>query len=227
MDKISKSSVITPLILIIFYAAFTIFLRSVFPTGQALVDQLASIYGRFGYEIIILGSLMEALVLVNLFTPGVVAVGLGAIFAKSGQLDLTLAIIFAVLGSLVGFMLDFILGRFGLATLIDRMGYGGVVAQTKSRLERFSLKTFSFAFMHPNLGALVSLSAGILRMDFKKFFLLSLLSTLVWYILWGLLIFALGDAFLVVLTKYTFILFILVGAIWILVTLYGQTKKIE
>lgn len=224
MDKISKSSVTTPLILIIIYIALTILLKSLFPTGQALVDQLTSIYGRFGYEIIILGSLMEALVLVNMFTPGVVAVGLGVIFAKSGQLDLTLAIILAVLGSLVGFMVDFLLGRFGFAKILERVGYGKIVDEAKSKLEGFNFRTFSLAFMHPNLGALVSLAAGILRMDFKKFFLLSLLSTLVWYILWGVLIFVLGEAFLVVLTKYTYILFILVGAIWLLMTVYGRSK---
>lgn len=225
MVKITKSSVIIPFILIIFYIAFTILLRTIFPSGQALVHQLASIYGKFGYEIIILGSLMEALVLVNFFTPGVAAVGLGVIFAKSGELDLTLVIIFAVLGSLVGFMLDFLLGRFGLGELIDRMGYGGIFNETKLKLEKFSLKTFSLAFMHPNLGALVSLAAGALRMDFRKFFLLAFLSTLSWYILWGLLIFALGQVFLIILTRYIFTIFILIGAIWLLVTIYGQTKE--
>lgn len=214
-----------PLILISFYVTLTVILRTIFPTGQALVDQLASIYGRFGYEIIILGSLMEALILVNFFTPGVAAIGLGAIFAKSGELDLTLAIIFAVLGSLVGYMLDFLLGRFGFGELVDRMGYGGIVKKTKLKLERFSLKTFSLGFMHPNLGALVSLAAGTLRMDFRRFFLLAFLSTLVWYILWGLLIFALGQIFLTILTKYIFIIFILVGATWLLMTIYGSTKE--
>lgn len=225
MAKFKNISLIIPIILIIIYIIFTVILRMIFPTSQALVDQLASIYGRFGYEIIILGSLMEALILVNFFTPGVAAVGLGAIFAKSGQLDLTLAIVFAVLGSLVGYMLDFLLGRFGFGELVDRMGYGGIVKKTKLKLERFSFKTFSLAFMHPNLGALVSLASGTLRMDFRRFFLLAFLSTLVWYILWGLLIFALGHVFLTILTKYIFIIFILVGAVWLLFTIYEQIKK--
>lgn len=225
MAKISTSSIITPLILLTLYIIFTIILRIIFPTGQALVDQLASIYGRFGYEIVILGSFLEALVLVNFFTPGVAAVGLGVIFAKSGQLDLTLAIIFAVLGSIVGYMLDFLLGRFGLGELINRLGYRGAVENAKNKLLKFSLRTFSLAFMHPNLGALVSLAAGILRMDFRRFFLLALLSTLMWYILWGLLIFAVGQIFLTILTKYVFTIFMLIGAAWLLVTIYGQTKE--
>lgn len=225
MVKIRQRSVLIPFVLISTYVVFTFFLRSIFPSGQALVEQLTSIYGRFGYEIVTLGSLMEALVLVNLFTPGVVAVGLGAIFSRSGQLDLTLVIIFAVLGSLVGYMLDFLLGRFGFRELVDRMGYGQIIDETKHKIERFGFQTFSLGFMHPNLGALIALTAGTLRMDFKKFFLLSFLSTLVWYILWGLFIFALGQIFLTILTRYIFIIFILVGAAWLLMTIYGQTRK--
>lgn len=225
MKKFKIISIVIPVILITFYITFTIILRTLFPTGQALVHQLSSIYGRFGYEIIIAGSLLEALVLVNFFTPGVAAVGLGVIFAKTGELDLILVIIFAVLGSLVGYMLDFLLGRFGFGELITRLGYKEAVEVAKIKLLKFNLRTFSLGYMHPNLGALVSLTAGILRMDFRKFFLLAFLSTLVWYILWGLLIFALGQIFLTILTRYIFIIFILVGAIWLLMTLYGQVKE--
>ena len=225
MVRIHHRSVLIPFVLISIYLVFTFVLRSIFPSGQALVEQLASIYGRFGYEIVTLGSLMEALVLVNFFTGGVAGVGLGAIFARSGQLDLTLVIIFAVLGSLVGYMLDFLLGRFGFRELVDRMGYGKVIDETKHRIEKFGFQTFSLGFMHPNLGALIALTAGTLRMDFKKFFLLSFLSTLVWYILWGLLIFAMGNIFLTVLTRYTFMIFLLVGAIWLLFSIYGSKKS--
>lgn len=225
MAKLTKSSYLTPIIFIALYIMTAVILRIIFPTGQALVDQLASIYGRFGYEIIILGSFLEALVLVNFFTPGVAAVGLGAIFAKSGELDLSLAIIFAVLGSIVGYMLDFLLGRFGFGELINRLGYKGTLEDAKSKLLRFSVRTIGLAFMHPNVGALVSLAAGILRMDFRRFFLLALLSTLVWYILWGILIYSLGQIFLTILTKYISIIFILVGAAWLLMTIYGQTKE--
>lgn len=224
MAKISKTSIITPIILLAVYIIFTFILRSFFPSGKALIDHLASIYGRFGYEIVIVGSLLEALILINLFTPGVAAVGLGVIFAKAGELDLTLVILGAVAGALVGFILDFLLGRFGLGDLLGRMGYIDAIQKTKSQIEKSDLKTFSLGFIHPNIGAIISLVAGTLNLDFKKFFLLTLLSTLVWYILWALLIFALGKIFLTILTQYVFILMILVAAIWLLGTLYSAKK---
>lgn len=225
MVKLNKTSIIAPLTLIALYITVLIFLRSNFPTGQALIDYFAAVYGRFGYEIVIIGSFLEALIVVNFFIPGVAAVGLGVIFAKAGELDITLAIILAVTGALIGYSLDFILGRFGFGELLERMGYTEALEKTKSEIEKSNLKAFSLGFIHPNIGALVSLSAGTLKLDFKVFFLLAALSTIVWYIIWGLLIFALGQVFLTILTRYVFILFLLVGTSWLLLNIYGNRKK--
>lgn len=225
MAKSFKPSLLTPAILVLGYVAVSIILRSVFPSGKSLIDHLSSIYGKFGYEIVIVGSFLEALILINLFTPGVAAIGLGVIFAKAGRLDLTLVIISAVLGAVTGFSVDFWLGRLGLGEILDRLGYRNQVARWEAGIEKSGLKTFILGFIHPDIGAFLSVTAGILEMDFKQFFSLALLSTLVWYIIWSLAIFALGRIFLAILSRYVFILLLLAGAIWILSTLYGSLKK--
>lgn len=211
-------------ILIIFYLITLLILRSVFPTGQALVDYLALIYGRFGYEIVAIGAALEALVLINFFTPGILAVAMGAIFAKTGELDLTLAILSAAAGTLSGYMVDYLLGKFGFANLLTKKGYHQL-EQAKNRIEKLDLKTISLGFIHPNIGAFVSLAAGALKMNFKSFFILAALSTLIWYSLWGLLIFALGDVFLNIFGKYGVMLLVLVSSIWILIIIFGHRKK--
>lgn len=213
-----------PAILIIIYVVLILLLRSIFPSGKELVDFLETLYGRFGYEIITIGSFLESLILINFFVPGVLAVGFGVIFAKVGELDLTFVILAASSGAILGYILDFLLGRFGFGQLFERMGYKKTIDKTSGKIEKFDWKTFNLGFIHPNIGALVSLTAGTLKMNFKRFFILALLSTLVWYILWGLLIFALGKVFLTIFTKYVFLLFMLVGAIWILGILFGKSK---
>ncbi|MEK7617041.1 MAG: VTT domain-containing protein [Patescibacteria group bacterium] len=214
-----------PVILIILYVGFVLLLRSIFPSGKELVDFLETLYGRFGYEIISIGSFFEALAFINFFVPGVLAVGFGVIFAKVGDLDLTFVILAATSGAILGYMLDFVLGRFGFGQLLEKMGYKKMVDVAKLKIEKFDWKTFSLGFIHPNIGAMVALAAGALKIDFRKFFVLASLSTLVWYILWGLLIFALGKIFLTIFSRYVFILFMLVGAIWILGIVYGRNKR--
>lgn len=219
-------TLIPQVILIGFYIGILVLTRKFFPTSQELVSQVSSFYGSFGYEIIFLASAIEALFIVNLFAPGAVAVGLGAVFARSGQLDLTVGIILAVAGAMLGYILDYLIGFLGFSRLVEGLGFARYTDQAKSQLQASSFKSFSLGFIHPNIGAVVSVAAGILKMNFVRFILLSSLSTLTWYSLWGILGFALGEIFLTLLTKYAFIIMLLIASIWILTYLYGRwTKK--
>ncbi len=149
-----------------------------------------------------------------------------AIFAKAGQVDLTLGILFACLGFLAGFMIDYLLGYFGFAQVIDKFGYSSGLQKAKNSLENKNrLRSFALGFIHPDIGSFVALAAGTIRMNFFNFFLLCTLSTMAWMSLWGLLIYAFGQVFLTILTKYTSILLIIVLSIWILINFVGERKK--
>lgn len=224
LREICQNMGVIPTFLILSYLIFIFLLRNQFPSGEHLVNALSSAYGNFGYEIVAIGSMLEALILINFFTPGVLAVALGAVFAKSG-VDLSLAIISGVGGAVVGYTLDFALGRFGFARLLEKTDFKKFIESAKSKAETFDWKAQILGFIHPNIGGPLAFAAGILRWDFKKFIGLAALSTLIWYILWGLLIFALGDVFLTIFTKYVFLLFMLVGAVWILAILYGTAGR--
>lgn len=219
-------TLIPPVTLISIYIGTLLLTRKFFPTSAELVSQVATFYGSFGYEIIFLASMIEALFIVNLFAPGAVAVGLGAVFARSGQLDLTVGIILAVAGAMLGYILDYLIGFFGFSKVVEGLGFREYTRRATIELKASYFKSFSLGFIHPNIGAVVSTAAGILKMNFLRFILLAALSTLIWYSLWGILGFALGEVFLTLLTKYAFIIMLLVASIWILTYLYGKwTKK--
>lgn len=225
MTKSNKTSVITSIILIAVYVIFFIILKTSFPSGQELVKHFANVYSKYGYEIVFIGSLLESLIVINLFVPGILAVGLGIIFTRTGQLELDITILVAVIGALISYALDFVLGRFGFGEIVEKIGYGEAIRKAEGQIEKYGLRSFSLGFIHPDIGSFVSLAAGIVKVPFKKFIILATLATCAWYILWGLLIFALGKIFLTILTKYAFILFILVLVIWLLIFVYGKTKE--
>ena len=220
-----STELIVPAVLIAFYISFLILLRGTIPSSGELIDHLGSLYERFGYEVIFIGAMLEALVLVNLFVPGSVAVAFGAIFARSGQVDLTYAVLAAAMGAIFGFIIDFIVGYFGFGTLVQRSGYGNFIEKAKNQIKKYGVKTFILGFIHPNIGSFVALSAGILKLPFLTFLVLTFLSTLAWVSLWGLLVFALGEVFLIILTKYIWVLVLLVLSVWILSILYGKSKR--
>lgn len=216
-------SLILPIAVISLYLAFLIIVRESLPSSKDLVSYLSSIYGRYGYEIVFLGSLLEAVVLVNFFVPGAAAMGLGAVFARSGQLDLTVAILTATGGAIIGYTLDFALGFWGFSALLEKTAFGKDISKLRQNLERSRLRTLSLSFIHPNIGSFGSLAAGTLKMHFVKFLPLSAFSTVFWYSLWGILVFVLGEIFLIVLTRYAFVLILLAVSFWILRVLF--TKK--
>lgn len=220
-----STELIVPVFLIGLYISFLILLKGTIPSSEELIGRLASLYERFGYEVIFIGAVLEALILVNLFVPGSVAVAFGAIFARSGQVDLTYAVIAAALGAIFGFLADFAIGYFGFGVLIKRFGYGTFIEKAKNQIRKYGVKTFILGFIHPNIGSFVALAGGALKMNFLTFFVLSSLSTLAWVSFWGILVFALGEVFLIILTKYIWVLILLVLSVWVLSSLYSRQSS--
>ncbi len=221
-----SASLLAPLIFIGVYITFLLALRGSVPTSGELVEHLTRLYERFGYEIIILGAFLESLVIVNLFIPGASAVALGAVFARSGQIDLNLAVLAASFGSILGYLVNYTLGKFGFGMIFRVFGYASILNKVKNQIENGAVKTFGLSFIHPNIGSVVALAAGAIKMKFKNFFILSSLSTLVWFSFWGIMVFALGDVFLIILTKYMWVVVLLILSIWLLVSLYGNSRKV-
>lgn len=215
---------IAPITLIILYIALLVFLKGAIPSPEELLSHAASLYERYGYEVIFLGAMLEALVLVNLITPGILVVTLGAIFARLGQVDLIYCIVAASFGAMSGYLTDYLLGFIGFSQFMAKFGQEKILEKVKAELERSEVRSFGLGFVHPNLGAFLSLAAGTLRMNFLMFVLLALLSTIFWISFWGLLVYALGDVFIKILTKYFFVVVIMVLSAWILVAIHSRRR---
>ncbi|QQG43028.1 MAG: VTT domain-containing protein [Candidatus Daviesbacteria bacterium] len=226
LKNIFSLSLLLPVLLIIFYI-FALFLFQGSPLSpQEIVNHFAQIYDRYGYELIFTGAFLEGLVIVNFFIPGVTIVILGVVFAKAGQVDLTLAILFASLGFLAGFIIDYLMGYFGFAQAINKFGISPALQKAKTHLEKKDrLRSFALAFIHPDIGSFVALAAGTIKMNFFHFFWLCTLSTVAWMSIWGLLVYAFGQVFLTVLTRYTVILLIIVLSVWLLINFVGEKRK--
>lgn len=220
-----SSALITPLILISIYVVILFLIKGTALTPEQIITHFASLYARYGYEIIFLGALLEALVVINFFVPGVTIVVLGAVFARSGQVHLTYGILSAIAGATLGFIIDFFLGYFGFYHIINKLGYASALTKAKKQLERSSVRTFALGFIHPNIGSFVSTAAGITRMNFGNFFVLTICSTTAWLSFWGMLVFAFGRVFLAILTKYTVLLALFVLSVWVLLAIYQKSQE--
>lgn len=219
------TSLIAPVILILLYLILLAIFKGANLSPRDIIAHATSIYSRYGYEIIFFGAFMEALVVINFFVPGVTLVVLGAVFARTGGIDLTWAVLSATTGAILGYIIDFFLGYFGFGQLLSKFKITAALTKAKSEVEKSPVKSFGLGFIHPDLGSFVALAAGTIKMNFINFLTLTFFSSLVWTSLWGLLVFAFGRIFLVVLTRYTTLLVILVVSIWTLWTMYENRGK--
>lgn len=209
IKTILSSDLALPILLLITYIIFLIIVRGVVPSGDELVLTFASLYQRYGYEIIFFSALLESLVVVNFFVPGQIGMALGIIFSRTGQTQLPLVVLFVTLGSFLGYMTDFILGYFGFADIFDRLGWGHLIKKGKKQLVKFGKRGLILSFIHITIGAFSSLSAGAIKMNWLTFSTIALFSTLFWVSIWSIIIYNLGEIVLLVFRRYTLLVILL------------------
>lgn len=217
---IIKNDLVLPITLLATYIVFLIIARGVVPTSEELIDLFGDLYSRYGYEIIFISALLEGLVLVNLFVPGMLALALGAVFARTGQTDLTLVILTASLGIVLGYTIDFLMGYFGFGDTLKKLGYEGFLNASRDKLKRFGNRGLIIGFFHTNVGSFLAFAAGTMRLGFLNFLIVAIAATLIWATVWGIAAFYFGEIFLNIIKRYSFLLVLGVIASFILASFW-------
>ncbi|MDO8429557.1 MAG: DedA family protein [Candidatus Daviesbacteria bacterium] len=223
--KILKSDTLIPIILIITYLIFVIVARGTLPPPEELLKTFARFYEQYGYEIIFVSALLESLILINLLVPGTVALGMGAVFASTGQVELTLVILTAFAGAILGYAIDYLLGYLGIGEILDKVGQRQILVLAKKQLKVLGTRGLILGFISPNVGAYLSLAAGALKLSLKEFLPIALISSLVWLTLWGLLFYFVGEAILTIVIKYWLGVFVVVFGGMILVKFWNRQES--
>lgn len=207
--KIILGTDLLPVALLFSYLILVFILKGVMPSGEEIINTFSNLYQKYGYEIIFFSALLEALIVVNLLVPGQIGMALGVVFARTGQTQLPLVIFFVVLGSVLGYLINYTLGYFGFSDILKKIGLGSYITETQKQLDKFGKRGLILSFIHVTIGSLSSFAAGTVKFNFPIFFLIALFSSIIWMTLWGLLIYALGEVFIEVFKKYSFFIFVL------------------
>ncbi len=221
---IIESDLLFPLILILVYAVFWYLSTGIIPTTDEIISSFGRFYERYGYEIVFAAALIESLILVGLPAPGGAVLALGAVFARTGETNLFFVILFAIIGSMVGYTIDYFLGYYGFSNFLKKTCFGKYIGIDNTS-RKFSRKAMFLSFFYGNIGSVTSLAAGSLKYEFKKFFLIAFLATTFWATFWGLLIFSLGTVVITILSRYIFIVVIILIIVSYLVNLNKRLKK--
>lgn len=173
------------------------------------LNHIVSFVAQYGYLVVFLGVMLES---TGLPLPGETVLLVSGALAHQGVLDLGDAVVFGVLGAVVGDQIGYWVGRKGGRGVVLR--WGRYVLITPERLMRAELffahhggKAVFLVRFVAGLRAFGALVAGMSRMHWSTFFLYNALGGTVWgtasvlagYLLWrsvGLAEHWLGGAFI-------------------------------
>jgi membrane protein DedA with SNARE-associated domain len=215
-----------PLLLLVLFSSLFIIWKVVdLPPTDELVEIVKVWFDRYGLPFIFLSSIIEGMLLIGSYFPGVFVIFLGVILSSS-ILQATQVVAVVTAGLFVAHIINYVLGKYGWYRLLVRFGMKGAVEQARERLvKRGPIAIFS-SYWLPSVGALTDTAAGIMRMPFKKFFCYSLISVTLWDIVAGVLVYSFKDSALVLAipTSGSKIIFSVIG-IWIVFTLGADFYK--
>ncbi len=165
------------------------------------IDGLGSLYEDWGYLLVLLGALGENTALLGMVLPGGTLALLGAFYARQGTLNLGLVILFAWLGTVAGYHIDFLIGRYLLGHVVAwgshsrlglRLRLAGRVRLARALLFKHGGKMIMISHAIGHIRSFVALSAGAARMSYKRVLAFELAAALLWNIGYALLGYFLG-----------------------------------
>lgn len=207
------------------YAAFILVLQKILPPPESILEILKNLYLSYGYLLVFIAGVLEGIFLVGLYVPGSQTILLGGVMARTGVVQLPLVILFTTVGLLIGFSINYVLGKYGWYHVVEKFGLKEPLAVAKEKLEKHRKVALFFAYASPNSAAFITTAAGILRVPFKKFFLLSLIAQVVWSTIWGVLAYLIGPVLIELFLKYFYLIVLGIVLYWFLKKYLNKEKE--
>ena len=130
--------------------------------------------------------------------PSEMILPLAGFMVADGRIDLWLANVAVAIGSMTGSTLAYVVGYYGGRPFILKYGKYFFVSEehfhkAENTFKKYGSAAVFFGRLLPVIRTFISLPAGISRMDFRKFFLYSLIGMLPWNFILIYLGFKLGS----------------------------------
>jgi len=103
------------------------------PPADELAEIVKTLFDQYGLPVIFLSSIIEGVLLVGSYFPGVFVIFLGVILASSIPQAIQVVVVVTA-GLFIAHMFNYALGRYGWYKLLTRFGMKGAVEQARERL---------------------------------------------------------------------------------------------
>ncbi len=183
------------------------------------------VLNHWGYWIVLLFAMLEAMPLVGLFVPGMSVVIVGGFLAKLGILDIGDVIFFAAVGAILGDLVGYFIGKtYGYAFLSKYGKYFFFKKEyfwkTKKLMNRHTGKTLVIGRFNSLTRSFAPFVAGSTDVPFPKFFIYNVVGGISWATTFVLVGYLFGKSYEIATRHIGKFLFVVIVVIGIIVYLY-------
>ena len=201
------------------------------------IELLGEFYNQYGYLTVFLGTLGENTAFLGLLLPGNSLALLGAMYARLGTLNLGLVIFLATLGTVLGYHIDYLLGRFVLARVATkwsksrlglRIRLAGRLRLGRRLISKHGGKAILISHLMGQLRSFVALSAGMTGMKYLRFLGYELVAAALWNVAFCLLGYLLAteiDRLQVLIERVGWVLFGVLVLLFLAWRFFGQRMR--
>lgn len=169
------------------------------PPPEVLVAMIERLFATYGMPVLLLSALVEGMLLVGNYFPGIFVIFLGVLVADTvGEAARAVAVV--TVGLFAAHLANYALGRYGWYRLLTRFGFATALDRARARLLARGSAAIYASYWLPNLGALTDTAAGIIKMPFLRFTRHALIATVFWNVVVAVLVYTFRDAALVIAT---------------------------
>lgn len=186
------------------------------PDQQTLLTKAEDFVLTYGLIFIFIASLIEGLLLVGNYVPGGSVIFLGVITAVGNIPRAIVVVAIVCVAFFISYTVNYLLGKYGWYKILVRWGFQSSIDSMKKKLSKHVFTAIISSYWMPNIAALCSTAAGIMKIPLRTFLTQSLIAIICWNTFWGIFVYITGDALLTLNIWYVLLIF----SVWCLLILY-------
>jgi membrane protein DedA with SNARE-associated domain len=163
------------------------------PGPSNLVEHSKYYFDKYGLIIFFFTALIESLLLIGNYFPGTLILLFGLSTLIDSPQKVFEAYIYISLGMLLGYIVNYFLGKYGWYKILEKIGYKDELIKIENKLLNNNLSSVTFLYFLPGFGSLLSTSFGVLRFNFLKFISFTFFIVLAWNCAWAIAVYFLGN----------------------------------
>lgn len=165
-------------------------------------ELVVELFASYGYWLVFFGLFLENIIVIGLFFPGDVVLLAGSFLASRGYLEIGYIIILAIVAAVLGNLVGYLVGRHGGRSLVVKLApnfFQKRLGQAETYFQAHGGKAVFLARFAAGVRVFMPAIAGFYRLELSVFFFYTTLGIIIWTLALGSLGYLFGEKWEIIL----------------------------